>query len=100
MVNLTKFSQFMSLLLQKLQWQGEVAKHAAFDQEIKKFGLNVDQLADEFQTTVKPRARDRIDWASSCLKNAAAVSLPRRGFIALGANFEKFLAFGDRRAHV
>ena len=84
----------MTPLLQVLQGQGEMTKHDAFDQVIKKVGLSDEQLADKYETTGKSRARDRIDWAGSYLKNAAAVTRPRRGFFALGPNAEKLLALG------
>lgn len=84
----------MTPLLQVLQGQGEMTKHDASDQVIKKVGLSDEQLADKYETTGKSRARDRIDWAGSYLKNAAAVTRPRRGFIALGPNAEKLLALG------
>lgn len=84
----------MAPLLQVLQENGEMYKHDAVDAVIKKTGLTEEQVAYTHETNGKSVARGRIGWASSYLKLAGALIRPKRGYVALGPQAEKFLVLG------
>ena len=94
MVDLPKFHEFMTPLLQVLQENGEMSRQDATDAVIKKTGLTDEQASLAHETTGKSIARGRIGWASSYLKQAGALTRPRRGVFALGPRAEQFLALG------
>lgn len=84
----------MTPLLQVLQENGEMSRQDATDAVIKKTGLTDEQASLAHETTGKSIARGRIGWASSYLKQAGALTRPRRGVFALGPRAEQFLALG------
>ena len=94
MVDLPKFHEFMTPLLQVLQENGEMSRQDATDAVITKTGLTDEQASLAHETTGKSIARGRIGWASSYLKQAGALTRPRRGVFALGPRAVQFLALG------
>ena len=84
----------MTPLLQVLQENGEMSRQDATDAVIKKTGLTDEQASLAHETTGKSIARGRIGWASSYLKQAGALTRPRRGVFALGPRAVPFLALG------
>jgi restriction system protein len=67
-VELPKFHEFMTPLLQVLQEHGEMYRHDAIDAVIRKTSLSDEQVARVHETTGKSVARGRISWAASYLK--------------------------------
>ena len=94
MVDLPKFHEFMTPLLQVLQENGEMYRHDAIDAVIEKTGLTPEQAGVAHETTGKSIVRGRIGWAQSYLKLAGALVRPKRGYVALGPRADQFLELG------
>ncbi len=91
MVDIPKWHQFMTPLLEVLRDQGEMYRHDAIESVVRKVGLTDEQLSVVQASNGKSVARYRVGWASSYLRCAGALIGPKRGYFALGPNAEKLL---------
>ena len=94
MLDLPKFHEFMTPLLQVLKENGVMYRQDAIDAVIRREGLTEEQLAVAQESNGKSVVRGRIAWASSYLKQAGALTYPRRAHFALGPNADQLLALG------
>lgn len=94
MVELPKFHECMTPLLEVLRDHGELDRHTATDLAVAQMGLTPEQIALSHETTGKSVIKGRIGWASSALISCGALIRPKRAHWALGPNAEKLLALG------
>ena len=94
MVDLPKFHECMTPLLEVLRDHGELDRHTAADLAVRHMGLTPEQIALSHETTGKSVIKGRIGWASSALISCGALIRPKRAHWALGPNAEKLLALG------
>ncbi len=92
MIDIPKFHQFMTPLLQVLKENGEMYRNDAFDATIEKVKLTNEQKSFTRESNGRNVARERVGWASSYLKQAGGIIRPKRGYMSLGPNAEKFLS--------
>jgi len=93
-IDIPKWHEFMKPLLEVLKENGEMSRQEAVEAVVQKVGLTPEQLAEVQVSDSKSKARARVGWASSYLRVAGALSGPRRGYFALGANAETLLNLG------
>ena len=91
MINLPKFNEFFTPILQIVSETGEINAHEAVDLVIKKVGLNEEQLSLKQESNGRPLAKNRVHWACSYLYKAGGLTRPKRGFIDVGANTNQLL---------
>ena len=77
-----KFHQFMRPLLEVLQEHGELSRNDAIEAVVQKVGLSEEQMAISQESNGKSLARGRIGWASSYLRDAAALIGPKSAYFA------------------
>ena len=94
MIDIPKWHEFMTPLLEVLKENGEMSRQDAVEAVVQKVGLTPEQLAEVQVSDSKSKARARVGWASSYLRVAGALSGPRRGYFALGPNAETLLKLG------
>jgi restriction system protein len=92
-VELPKFDEFISPLLEILNKKGEMYYRDAIDSVIKKMSISDEQLAVTNESDGKSKIRDRVYWAGVYLKQVNAVTRPKRGYISLGPTAEGLLKF-------
>ena len=91
MIDLPKFNEFFTPILQVVSETGEINAHEAVDLVIKKVGLNEEQLSLKQESNGRPLAKNRVHWACSYLYKAGGLTRPKRGFIDVGANTNQLL---------
>ena len=91
MIDLPKFNEFFTPILQLVSKVGEINAHEAVDLVIKNVGLNEEQLSLKQESNGRPLAKNRVHWACSYLYKAGGLTRPRRGFIDVGVNTNHFL---------
>ena len=91
MIDLPKFNEFFTPILQVVSKTGEINAHEAVDLVIKKVGLNEEQLSLKQESNGRPLAKNRVHWACSYLYKAGGLTRPKRGFIDVGANTNQLL---------
>ena len=91
MIDLPKFNEFFTPILQIVNETGEINAHEAVDLVIKKVGLNEEQLSLKQESNGRPLAKNRVHWACSYLYKAGGLTRPKRGFIDVGANTNQLL---------
>ena len=91
MIDLPKFNEFFTPILQVVSKNGEINAHEAVDLVIKKVGLNEEQLSLKQESNGRPLAKNRVHWACSYLYKAGGLTRPKRGFIDVGANTNQLL---------
>ena len=91
MIDLPKFNEFFTPILQIVSETGEINAHEAVDLVIKKVGLNEEQLSLKQESNGRPLAKNRVHWACSYLYKAGGLTRPKRGFIDVGANTNQLL---------
>ena len=94
MVDLPKFHECMTPLLEVLRDHGELDRHTAADLVVRHMGLTPEQIALSHETSGKSVIKGRIGWASSALKSCGALIQPKRAHWASGHNAEKLLSLG------
>ena len=94
MVDLPKFHECMTPLLEVLRDHGELDRHTASDLVVRQMGLTPEQISLSHETTGRSVIKGRIGWASSALKSCGALIKPKRGHWASGHNAEKLLSLG------
>ena len=92
MVNLPKFNEFFTPILQVVSKTGEINAHEAVDLVVKKVGLNEEQLSLKQESNGRPLAKNRVHWACSYLYKAGGLTRPKRGYIDVGINTNEFLS--------
>lgn len=92
MIDLPKFHEFFTPILEVLSKTGEINAHEAVDLVIKNVGLNEEQLSLKQESNGRPLAKNRVHWACSYLYQAGGLTRPRRGFIDVGINTNQFLS--------
>jgi len=90
-IDLPKFNEFFTPILQIVNETGEINAHEAVDLVIKKVGLNEEQLSLKQESNGRPLAKNRVHWACSYLYKAGGLTRPKRGFIDVGANTNQLL---------
>ena len=91
MIDLPKFNEFFTPILQVVSKTGEINAHEAVDLVIKSVGLNEEQLSLKQESNGRPLAKNRVHWACSYLYKAGGLTRPKRGFIDVGVNTNHFL---------
>ena len=91
MIDLPKFNEFFTPILQLVSKVGEINAHEAVDLVIKNVGLNEEQLSLKQESNGRPLAKNRVHWACSYLYKAGGLTRPKRGFIDVGVNTNHFL---------
>ena len=91
MIDLPKFNEFFTPILQVVSKTGEINAHEAVDLVIKNVGLNEEQLSLKQESNGRPLAKNRVHWACSYLYKAGGLTRPKRGFIDVGVNTNHFL---------
>ena len=91
MIDLPKFNEFFTPILQVVSKTGEINAHEAVDLVIKSVGLNAEQLSLKQESNGRPLAKNRVHWACSYLYKAGGLTRPKRGFIDVGANTNQLL---------
>ena len=91
MIDLPKFNEFFTPILQVVSKTGEINAHKAVDLVIKNVGLNEEQLSLKQESNGRPLAKNRVHWACSYLYKAGGLTRPKRGFIDVGVNTNHFL---------
>ena len=91
MIDLPKFNEFFTPILQVVSKTGEINAHEAVDLVIKSVGLNKEQLSLKQESNGRPLAKNRVHWACSYLYKAGGLTRPKRGFIDVGVNTNHFL---------
>ena len=94
MVDLPKFHECMTPLLEVLRDHGELDRHTAADLVVRHMNLTPEQIALCHETTGKSVIKGLIGWASSALISCGALIRPKRAHWALGPNAEKLLTLG------
>ena len=94
MVDLPKFHECMTPLLEVLRDHGELDRHRATELVVRHMGLTAEQIALSHETSGKSVIKGRIGWASSYLKVCGALIQPKRAHWAPGPNSEKLLSLG------
>ena len=84
MIDLPKFNEFFTPILQVVSKTGEINAHEAVDLVIKSVGLNEKQLSLKQESNGRPLAKNRVHWACSYLYKAGGLTRPKRGFIDVG----------------
>ena len=95
MVDIPKFHEFMTPLLEIVKEHGGIQFHDAADAVIKKMALSAEQLAINNLSNDKSKVKDRIHWAATYLKFVGAIERPRRGYLSVGKSTDKFLRLGN-----
>ena len=94
MVDIPKFHEFFTPILEVIKDKGEISAHEAVEIVVKKKDLNDEQLAIVQESNGRPLAKNRIHWAFSYLKQAGGITRPKRGYINIGPNCDSFLGLG------
>ncbi len=94
MVDIPKFHEFFTPILEVVKDKGEISAHEAVEIVVKRKGLNDEQLALVQESNGRPLAKNRIHWACSYLKQAGGITRPKRGYINIGPNCDSFLGLG------
>ena len=92
MVDLPKFNEFFTPILQVISKTGEINAHEAVDLVVKNVGLNEEQLSLKQESNGRPLAKNRVHWACSYLYKAGGLTRPKRGYIDVGVNTNEFLS--------
>ena len=93
MVEIPRFDEFVTPLLETLNENGEMYAHDATDAVIKRMSISDEQLALTNVSNGGSKVRDRVHWAAVYLKQVNALIRPKRGYIALGPTAEGLLKF-------
>ena len=94
MVDIPKFHEFFTPILEVIKDKGEISAHEAVEIVVKKKDLNDEQLAIVQESNGRPLAKNRIHWAFSYLKQAGGITRPKRGYINIGPNCVSFFRLG------
>ena len=94
MVDIPKFHEFCTPILEVLKDKGEISANEAVEIVVKKVGLTNEQLEVVQESNGRPVAKNRIHWACSYLKQAGGITRPKRGYINIGLNCDYFLGLG------
>ena len=94
MIDIPKFHEFFTPILEVLKDKGEISAHEAAEIVVKKVGLTDEQLAVAQESNGRSVAKNRIHWACSYLKQAGGITRPKRGYINTGINCDFLLGLG------
>ena len=92
MVDLPKFNEFFTPILQVVSKTGEINAHEAVDLVVKNVGLNEEQLSLKQESNGRPLAKNRVHWACSWFYKAWDLTRPKRGYFDVRVNTNEFLS--------
>ena len=95
-VELPKFHECMTPVLEVLKQHGQLHRSDATDLVIERMGLSPEQIALIHESNGSSIIRGRIGWASWYLKTCVALHKPQRAHWALGPNADALLALGRK----
>ena len=81
MIDLPKFNEFFTPILQVVSKTGEINAHEAVDLVIKSVDLNEEQLSLKQESNGRPLAKNRVHWACSYPVSYTHLTLPTTGSV-------------------